>query len=79
MSVLHRGKGRGHAGMTDMWGHMAHVGMDTEGHTDTDPAYTGAHRHETLGYRHGGTVHIGGCTHRGTHGHGPSICRDMWS
>lgn len=43
--------------------------MDREGHTDTDPAHTGTHRHETLGCRCSGTVRIGGCTHRGTHGH----------
>lgn len=56
------------------------LGMDTEGHTDTDSAHTGTHRHRTLGYRCSGTVHIGGCTqrHAWKHGHGPGTCREMW-
>lgn len=55
-------------------------GTGTEGHTDIDPALRGTHRQETLRYRRGGTVHIGGCTqrHAWKHGHGPGPRREMW-
>lgn len=41
MSVLHRGKGRGHAGMTDMWGHM---GTRGHGHRATHRYRPSIHR-----------------------------------
>lgn len=72
MSVLHGDMDTGHVGMTHMGthGHGTRTWAWTHRHTDADPAHTGTHRHETLGYRRGGTVRVGGCTHRGTRGPG---------
>lgn len=61
-----------------IWAWDKDMSTDTEGHADTEPVHTGTHEHENPGHRHGGTVHIGGCTHSGTCGHGP-IYAGTWS
>lgn len=74
MFVLHRGMDMGHSGMTGMWGHM---GME-QGY---EHGHRGTHRHETLGYRHSGTVHVSGCTYRGTYRQMDmgTVYAQMWS
>lgn len=45
-------------------GHGTRTWAQTQRDTQTQTQHREGHRHETFGYRHGGTVHVSGCTHR---------------